>query len=219
MDDRNTHTGGASALAAASAPRAPRADALRNRAKLVDAARAAFAAASRGGPEATLEGIAKAAGVGIGTLYRHFPDRDALVEAVYAAELDAIVEAAAGLAASEPPEEALRAWIGRYGDFVAAKRGMADTLRSAFHAGRLAPSTTRARVSEALGLLLDAGAKAGVLRADVRADDVTALLLGVFLSAGPHGEQTPRLLDLVLDALRTHPSPSGGTSRPKAGGV
>ncbi|EFK99640.1 LOW QUALITY PROTEIN: tetR family transcriptional regulator, partial [Streptomyces sp. SPB78] len=77
----------------------------------------------------------KAAGVGIGTLYRHFPDREALVEAVYAAELDAIVAAAAGLAASEPPERALRAWFGRYGEFIAAKRGMADTLRSAFDAG------------------------------------------------------------------------------------
>ncbi|WP_141712416.1 TetR/AcrR family transcriptional regulator, partial [Streptomyces sp. DfronAA-171] len=109
MDDRNTHTGGASALAAdsssrAAAPRAPRADALRNREKLIEAARHAYAVASEGGPEATLEGIAKAAGVGIGTLYRHFPDREALVEAVYAAELDAIVAAAAGLAASEPPE-------------------------------------------------------------------------------------------------------------------
>ncbi|ASY35076.1 putative translation initiation factor IF-2 [Streptomyces sp. Tu6071] len=209
MDDRSTHTGGASALAADSssraaapgAPRAPRADALRNREKLIEAARHAYAVASEGGPEATLEGIAKAAGVGIGTLYRHFPDREALVEAVYAAELDAIVAAAAGLAASEPPERALRAWFGRYGEFVAAKRGMADTLRSAFDAGRLAPSTTRTRVTEAVGVLLAAGTEAGVLRTDVRPDDVTALLLGVFLSAGPRGEQTPRLLDLLVDAL------------------
>ncbi|WP_433342492.1 TetR/AcrR family transcriptional regulator [Streptomyces sp. CA-253872] len=188
--------------AAPGTPRAPRADALRNREKLVAAARDAYAVASEGGPEASLEGIAKAAGVGIGTLYRNFPDREALVEAVYAAELDAIVAAAAELVASEPPERALRAWCGRYGDFVAAKRGMAGALRSAFDAGRLAPSTTRARVTEAVGILVEAGARAGVLRADVRPDDVTALLLGVFLSAGPHGEQTPRLLDLLVDALR-----------------
>ncbi|SCF43530.1 MULTISPECIES: TetR/AcrR family transcriptional regulator [unclassified Streptomyces] len=190
-----------SRASAPGAPRAPRADALRNREKLIEAARHAYAVASEGGPEATLEGIAKAAGVGIGTLYRHFPDREALVEAVYAAELDAIVAAAAGLAASEPPERALRAWFGRYGEFVAAKRGMADTLRSAFDAGRLAPSTTRTRVTEAVGVLLAAGTEAGVLRTDVRPDDVTALLLGVFLSAGPRGEQTPRLLDLLVDAL------------------
>jgi AcrR family transcriptional regulator len=178
-----------------------RADARRNREKLVAVARAAFAAADDTVP---LEAIAREAGVGIGTLYRHFPTREALVEAVYAAELDHVATSAPALLAEFPPETALRAWMDRYAAFVATKRGMLDTLRTGWASGRIATPTTRERITAAIGTILTAGARAGSLRADVGPEDVTTMLLGVFLStaAGNTPEQTGRLLDLVVDALR-----------------
>ncbi|OON82672.1 TetR/AcrR family transcriptional regulator [Streptomyces tsukubensis] len=183
------------------AERPVRADARRNRDKLVAVARAAFASADDTVP---LEGIAREAGVGIGTLYRHFPTREALVEAVYAAELDGVTTSAPALLDQLPPEAALRAWMDRYGEFVARKRGMADTLRAGWASGRIATPTTRARITEAIGTILDEGARVGTLRADVAPGDVTAMLLGVFLATT--AEDTPgrteRLLDLVVDALR-----------------
>jgi AcrR family transcriptional regulator len=178
-----------------------RADARRNREKLVAVARAAFAAAD---DTVALEAIAREAGVGIGTLYRHFPTREALVEAVYAAELDDVATSAPALLAEFPPETALRAWMDRYAAFVATKRGMIDTLRTGWASGRIATPTTRERVTAAIATILTQGARAGVLRADVEPEDVTAMLLGVFLStaASDTAEQTGRLLDLVIDALR-----------------
>ncbi|MFB6750012.1 TetR/AcrR family transcriptional regulator [Streptomyces sp. NPDC056353] len=178
-----------------------RAHARRNREKLVAAARAAFTAADDTVP---LDGIARAAGVGIGTLYRHFPTREALVEAVYAAELDDVTTSASALLDELPPERALRAWMERYAAFVATKRSMLNTLHSAWASGRLATPATRERITAAIGTVLAAGARAGTLRADVSPDDVTAMLLGVFLStaADDEPERTHRLLDLVVDALR-----------------
>src|SRR6185312_1176153 len=114
--------------------KSPRADATRNRDRLLQVAREAFAAAD--GP-VSLEGVARAAGVGIGTLYRHFPTREALVEAVYAAELDDVTGSVAGLLERLPPDAALRAWMGRYAGFAAAKRGMVDTLRAGWASGRI----------------------------------------------------------------------------------
>ena len=178
-----------------------RADARRNREKLVAVARAAFAAADDTVP---LEGIAREAGVGIGTLYRHFPTREALVEAVYAAELDDVTGSAPALLEALPPEAALRAWMDRYAAFVAAKRGMVDTLRAGWASGRLATPVTRERITAAVAVILAGGARTGAFRQDVGADDVTAMVLGVFLStsASSTPEQTGRLLDLVVDALR-----------------
>jgi AcrR family transcriptional regulator len=178
-----------------------RADARRNREKLVAVARAAFSAADDTVP---LEAIAREAGVGIGTLYRHFPTREALVEAVYAAELDDVTRSAPALLAQFPPETALRAWMDRYAAFVATKRGMLDTLRTGWASGRIATPTTRERITAAIGTILRHGARAGSLRADVDPEDVTAMLLGVFLSTAASNapEQTGRLLDLVVDALR-----------------
>jgi AcrR family transcriptional regulator len=182
-----------------------RAVAQRNREKLVAVARAAFAATPDPVP---LEGIAREAGVGIGTLYRHFPTREALVEAVYAAELDDVATSAPALLAQFPPEVALRAWMDRYAAFVSTKRGMLDTLRAGWAAGRIATPKTRERITEAIATILAEGARAGSLRADVDAEDVLAMLFGVFYStaAGDASEQAGRLLDLVLDALR----PRGG---------
>jgi AcrR family transcriptional regulator len=184
-------------------PRAPRADALRNRDKLVQIARTAFATAE---DAVSLEGIAREAGVGIGTLYRHFPTREALVEAVYAAELDDVTGSVPVLLRELPPDAALRAWMGRYAAFIATKRGMVDTLRAGWASGRIAaPTTTRERITAAIAAIMARGAEAGSLRADVDPQDVVALLLGVFLgtTAGNGSEQTERLLDLVMDALRS----------------
>ncbi len=178
-----------------------RVDARRNRDTLVAVARAAFTAADDAVP---LEGIAREAGVGIGTLYRHFPTRESLVEAVYAAELDDVVTSARDLLDRLPPDDALRAWMGRYAEFVATKRGMIDTLRAGWASGRLATPITRERITGAIATILAAGAQVGSLRSDVDPDDVTAMMLGVFLStATGAAEQTGRLLDLVADALTT----------------
>ncbi|GAA1354010.1 TetR/AcrR family transcriptional regulator [Streptomyces beijiangensis] len=183
------------------ADRPVRADARRNREKLVTVARTAFAAADDTVP---LETIAREAGVGIGTLYRHFPTREALVEAVYAAELDDVATSPPTLLDQFPPEVALRAWMDRYAAFVAAKRGMIDTLRTGWASGRIATSTTRERITAAIAAILTEGARTGSLRADVDPDDVTTMLLGVFLAtpAGITPEETGRLLDLIVDALR-----------------
>jgi AcrR family transcriptional regulator len=194
--------------------RALRADARRNRDALIEIARTAFATADAPVP---LEAIAREAGVGIGTLYRHFPTREALVEAVYAAELDAVTASAATLLQQLPPELALRAWIDRYAEFVATKRGMLETLRSGWASGRITTPATRERITAALGSILDAGARSGSLRTDVRPEDVTAALLGIFFStAGSDDpEQVGRLVELVVDGLRfgvSEPSSRSGVS-------
>ncbi|WP_329539019.1 TetR/AcrR family transcriptional regulator [Streptomyces sp. NBC_01220] len=186
---------------AKAAGRPARADARRNRERLLDVARDAFTATDGKAP---LDAIAREAGVGIGTLYRHFPTREALVEAIYAAELDAVVTSAPALLSTLPPEAALRAWMDRYAAFFAAKRGISDTLRAGWASGAIATPATRERLTAAIAVILDAGAQAGSLRADVEPDEVTMMLLGVFLSttAGNSPELTGRLLDLVVDALR-----------------
>nr|WP_310794847.1 helix-turn-helix domain-containing protein [Streptomyces sp. TLI_171] len=174
---------------------------MRNRARLLTVARDAFAATDG---TATLDAIAREAGVGIGTLYRHFPTREALVEAIYATELDAVVSSAPALLAELPPEAALRAWMDRYAAFFAAKRGISETLRAGWASGSIATPATRERLTAAIDLILAAGAKAGSLRADVPAETVTMMLLGVFLSttATNDPELTGPLLDLVAAALR-----------------
>ncbi|MEV1085902.1 TetR/AcrR family transcriptional regulator [Streptomyces sp. NPDC050211] len=180
--------------------RTPRADALRNRDKLIQVARAAFAS---GDGTVVLEGIAREAGVGIGTLYRHFPTREALVEAVYAAELDDVTGSAPALLQELPADAALRAWMVRYAAFIATKRGMADTLRTAWASGRIATPATRERITSAIAAILARGAEDGSLRPDVEPEDVTVMLLGIFL-AGTTGDtpaRTERLIDLVMDAL------------------
>ncbi|MGH3382544.1 MAG: TetR/AcrR family transcriptional regulator [Actinoallomurus sp.] len=191
--------------APAQAERPLRADARRNRENLIAVARAAFAAADDTVP---LEDIARETGVGIGTLYRHFPTREALVEAVYGAELDHITTSAPALLEELPPDAALRAWMARYARFAAMKRGMADTLRAGWASGRIATPTSRERITAAIETILTAGARTGSLRTDVDPADVTALVLGVFLSTATNStpEQTGRLLDLIVDALqpKTH---------------
>lgn len=186
---------------AAAAHRPARADARRNRDRLLAAARDAFAATTEAVP---LDAIARAAGVGIGTLYRHFPTREALVEAVYAAELDEVVSSAAELLTEFEPAAALRAWMTRYAAFFRIKRGMSDTLRAGWASGSIATPATRERITAVIAMMLRSGAEAGSLRSDVDPDDVTMMLLGVFLSTAAIDapDKAEQLLDLIVDALR-----------------
>jgi AcrR family transcriptional regulator len=193
-------------------PRRPRVDAERNRARLLDTARAAFAS---GREPVTLEQIARDSGVGIGTLYRHFPTREALVEALYRQELAELCGCVDDLLAAHSPERALRAWMDRFAGYVAAKREMADALRAVFAAGTVTVSQAREKLSAAVQTILDAdGADgaAGTLRDDVRADDIVAMIVGMFTAtslAGGH-EQLERMFDLLVDAVRRPDGPPPG---------
>jgi AcrR family transcriptional regulator len=179
---------------------AGRADARRNRDKILAAARGRLGA---DGGSLAMESLAREAGVGVGTLYRHFPNREALIEAIYAAELDDITAGATALLEHHPPEVALRRWMDRYAAFTVTKRGMMDTLRGSFAAGRIAPHT-RERVTAAFRAILESGVQAGTLRADVDPEDATTMLHGVFLATvdGDGPGRSGRLLDLIADALR-----------------
>ena len=172
-----------------------RSDARRNRDRLLEVATAAFATAA--GRQVSLESIARDAGVGIGTLYQHFPSREALVEAIYRAELGEVAAAAEHLLKRHPPKTALRRWMDRYASFVAAKRGMAESLHAIFDSGAMEPSQTRDSIVGAVDMLLRAGADDGSLRSDVQADDVVSSLIGIFLASGSP-EQTGRMLDLLV---------------------
>jgi AcrR family transcriptional regulator len=175
-----------------------RADAHRNRERLLDAATAAFAAAD--GTVVSLEAIARDAGVGIGTLYRHFPNREALIEAVYRTELAEVSASAAELLEHHPPVTALRHWMNRYASFVAAKQGMAESLSAMFASGAVERGDTRASIVGAVDTLLSAGAADGSLRSDVAADDVVSSLIGIAI-ASHSAEQAQRMRALLVDGL------------------
>lgn len=185
----------------APADRPLRADARRNRDLLLAAAVCAF---SENGLDATVDAIAKDAGVGIGTLYRHFPTREALIEAAYRNELTTVCDAVPELLAALPPEEATRAWMDRFIDYMTTKRGMSDALRAVIISGGNPFAHSRDLIGAALKKLLDAAGAAGVFRTDIDADDVLIGLSGVALAAGEPAqrEQAGRLLDLLTDGLR-----------------
>jgi AcrR family transcriptional regulator len=178
-----------------------RADAQRNREQLLAAAVAAFSA---DGPEITLESIARSAGVGIGTLYRHFPSREALVDAAYRSELARLCDSARGLLESRPADQALRAWLELFGEYMTTKRGMADALRMVVASGGDPFTESRARLRAAFAAMLAAGAADGTLRADIDAADVLASASGIWLAAGETAQraQAGRLVDLLMDGLR-----------------
>jgi AcrR family transcriptional regulator len=184
---------------------AERSDARRNRERLLEAATTTFATAD--GRPVSLESIARDAGVGIGTLYRHFPNRQALVEAIYRAELAEVAAAAHQLLKRHRPETALRRWMDRYAAFVAAKRGMAESLHAIFDSGAMEPSQTRDSIVGAVEMLLRAGADDATLRTDVHADDVVSSLIGIFLASGSP-EQTGRMLDLLVAGVTAARTPS-----------
>jgi AcrR family transcriptional regulator len=178
-----------------------RADAQRNRERLLDAAVRAF---SQDGPDVTLDAIAKDAGVGIGTLYRHFPTREALVDAAYQNELARLCDGVTDLLATMPPDAAARTWMDRFIDYMATKRGMADALRALIASGGNPYAHSKDRLMTAITALLDAGAAAGTIRSDIEPDDVLAWLGGVCMM----GDSVPRdvagrMLDLLMDGLAT----------------
>jgi AcrR family transcriptional regulator len=174
-----------------------RADARRNRDKLLTAAAAVFA---ESGTDASLEAIAKRAGVGIGTLYRHFPTRDALVEAAYRAELDRLTGSAEELLAALPPDAALAEWMDRFVTYAAAKRGMKGALNAIVASGSDLFVNARRQQHEAIAKLLDAGVAAGTIRSDVDADDVLRAMGAVWQVDDL--EQAHKLLRLLMDGLR-----------------
>jgi AcrR family transcriptional regulator len=178
-----------------------RKDAARNREKLLAAAVELFA---ERGTEGSLEEVAKRAGVGIGTLYRHFPTRDALVEAAYRNEVAQLRAAADELLAELPPDEALEAFMRRFIEYGTAKRGMRDALQSIAGGSPSLFAETRGQVTESVAVLLRAGAQAGTLRSDVEAEDVLRAMGAIWMvsDGDEFPEQAMRILRLVLDGLR-----------------
>jgi AcrR family transcriptional regulator len=189
----------------------PRADAERNRQRLVEAARAAF---SSGPTPVTMDQVAREAGVGIGTLYRHFPTREALVEALYRKELADLCASVDDLLATRAPGDALRAWMDRFADYVTAKREMAETLRTVFASGTVTVSQAREELARAVSAVLKADAATGTLRDDVRPEDIVALIVGSFAATSLAGgrEQLDRMLDLLVDAVRRPRTPAPPTA-------
>jgi AcrR family transcriptional regulator len=189
-------------------PRARIAEARRNRQNLITAASRAFASGDE--QVVPLEAIAREAGVGIGTLYRHFPKREALVEAVYEDQVERLGVSARELLAQQTPAVALRSWMTVFADWTATKHGMIDTLRALMASGRLDQGRMRAQLIEIMSVFLDAGAAVGDLRSDVEAADVAATLAGILTVAGAPDQraQASRMLNLVVDGLR--PVAAGG---------
>ncbi len=182
-----------------SAPKPLRADAQRNRDRLVEAAVRAFTESA----DVTLESIAKDAGVGIGTLYRHFPTREALIEAAYRNELAKLCDSAPELLKAKPADEALRAWLDAFVDYMITKHGMADALKAVIASGGNPFERSRAKLSEAMETLLSAAVAQGSVRGDVPAWDVVLSASGVSLTfAAADRAQVSRLLDLLMDGLR-----------------
>ena len=181
-----------------------RADAQRNRDRLLEVAVRAF---SHDGPDVTLESIASEAGVGIGTLYRHFPTREALIEAAYRSELARLCAGVPDLLETLPADVALRTWMDRFIDYLATKRGMADALRMVIASGGNPYAQSRESLLEAISSLVEAGADQGQLRRDVEPTDVMMAISGVSLVAGTpeQRDQAGRLLDLLVDGLRYRP--------------
>ncbi len=189
-------------------PRARVAEARRNRQNLIAVATRVFA--SSGQKRVPLEDIAREAGVGIGTLYRHFPTRQALVEAVYRDQLDRLRVGAREFLATHPPARALRLWMDLFADWAATKHGMIDTLRAIISSGRLEFDQMRAELVAVVRMFLDAGACADDIRTDADAAAVAGTLAGILSVAGAHDQrdQAARMLSLLMDGLR----PSGGAT-------
>jgi AcrR family transcriptional regulator len=180
-----------------------RADARRNRDTLLESAAQAFA---EHGVDTSLEDIAKRAGVGIGTLYRHFPSRDALVIATYERGVSQLCDAAPTLLAEHPdePEVALAEWMDRYVEYIATKRGLAATLKAAVDGNDELFVTVRARIYGAADSLLAAASSAGRIRADVQGSDLLRALGGICMASDSDGwqDQARRLVALLMDGLR-----------------
>jgi AcrR family transcriptional regulator len=190
------------------AVRKPRADAVRNRELVLTAAKAVFSA---GGPDASLEAVARRAGVGIGTLYRHFPTREALFEAVYRREVEQLGELAEQLKNEAAPVDALRRWLRSNVEFVATKKGMSAALALAVQGSSELHAYTFDRLTKAVGTLLDRAVAAGEIRSDIGPDDVLRALVGMCYMHDQPGWQATvlRLLDVFVDGLRVQTAIDG----------
>lgn len=179
--------------------RRPRADAERNRLLLLKAAKSTFAEKGTG---ASLEEIAGEAGVGIGTLYRHFPTREALIEALYGSEVEQLVGAASRLMENRPPLAALREWLLMFVDYLVAKHGMADVLKSIVGSSSYAASGKQVKL--AIAGLVEKAVESGDISLDIEPLDLLRALSGVAnLSAGPQSkEAAKRLVDILIAGLR-----------------
>ena len=183
----------------------PRADAERNRNRLIEVAKAAFADI---GPEVSLEEIARIAGVGIGTLYRHFPTRGAMLEAVYRREVTQIAEAAARLLETKTPVEALRAWMGLLIDYIATKKIIAPALNSLTGGTAELFASSGVLIKSAVSLLVDRAVAAGEIRRDIDPIDLLYALVG-FANANnaPGWEPSARrLIDILIAGLKREDS-------------
>ncbi len=182
-----------------------RADAQRNIDVLLQTAMAVFATS---GVDAPVREIAEQAGVGVGTVYRHFPTRADLIAAVFRREIDACADAAPVLAAAHEPGEALARWMQRYVDFIAAKRGLAKALHSGDPAYDALPAYFQKRLEPALRALLKSAAAAGEVRADIAAGDLLGAVASLCMHAYNQGpEHARRMVSLLVDGLRYRASP------------
>jgi AcrR family transcriptional regulator len=183
--------------------RPKRADARRNRDRLVGAAREVFTA---DGTSAPLEEVARRAQVGIGTLYRHFPTRQALLEAVYVGEVEAMARAAAALA-ELPPWEALSRWLHQYVGFAATKRALTEALLDVDPESD-ALSACRVALVDAGNALVERAQAAGAVRPDTNFLDIGRMVSGIAVVPTADPEQQERMLSLALDGLRYRPGAS-----------
>lgn len=184
-----------------------RADAARNRETLLAAATRAFAASET---EPSMRAIAREADVGVATLYRHFPTRESLVDAVYQDQVKRLTTGARELLDVRPPAQAMRLWMDLFADWLATKHGMLDTLVAMIDSDRIAHAETREQLLAAITTILDAGRDTGDIRTDADADDIAASLIGIFTVAGTPARhpRAARLLNLFMDGLRPQPAPS-----------
>ena len=181
--------------------RKPRADGLRNRERLMATAKAAFAEV---GADVSLDEIARRAGVGIGTLYRHFPTRDAIVEAVYRREVEQLADAATRLLGSSSPGEALHAWMRLFVDYVATKKVMASALGSMVGGAAELYAFSGAQITGAMARLVERAGAAGDIRPGVDPNDLLRALVGFTYGNASPGWQASalRLIDILIDGLR-----------------
>lgn len=184
-----------------SAPRKPRADAERNRDRILEVAKDAF---TKFGAEASLDEVAKQAGVGAGTLYRHFPSREALIEAVYRTEVEKLAAAERNFAETMPPIEALRAWMMLFVDYIAAKKIIAPVLNTLLGGASKVFESSHTPIWDAIRGLVKRAIKSGDIRKDLDPIDLLRALIGVSnVATGTDWQQSAkRLVDILITGSR-----------------
>jgi AcrR family transcriptional regulator len=184
-----------------SAARKPRTDAQRNRERILEAAKEAF---TRSGASTSLDDIAKQAGVGAGTLYRHFPTRDALLEAVYRIEVEKLAAAERELSGKLPPVEALRAWMLLFVDYIATKQIIAPALNTLVGGASKVYAASRNQIQGAIDALVKRAIQSGDIREDLDPFDLLRALIGVSnVASSPDWRQSARrLVDILITGSR-----------------